>query len=211
MNTQEIDTEFDARNDENVRLQEELVDCLSKLDMETCPPVCYADRRKIDAQNLRRELYATMHDLNKLRSHVNSENMTREDDVIKELQNHIRLQQKGLELVEQEMSLLSSKLEESSDCDDTKDELSLRLQGDVISLRRENREISKAIAETENTVRGKHANGMGLNESQSSLLRQSISRGSEKLHKREVSTAETAASWGSSLRRRRALFEVALN
>ena len=84
--------DFDELNDENLELQEQLVDLLNDIDQATCPPVSYADRRRVDAEKLRRDLHTTMHDLTNLRNHVMSESLTNDEKAINDLRNHIKLQ-----------------------------------------------------------------------------------------------------------------------
>ena len=216
----EFDPEFEELNDENVMLQEELLDCLSKLDEAICPPVCYADRRKIDAEKLRRDLHATMVDLTSLRKHVNSEALTKEEQYIKDLEDHIKHKHKCRDLIDREMNLLNDKLAEASDCEDYKDELAIKLQKEVNSLRKEKRELTRALTSVENALRERHATHLDVEPSKKTdinPLRNSLTRSGffeDKLKasaRRDVNTAETAATSASFGMRQRPTYRVALN
>ena len=209
-----MDSDFDELNDENVMLQEELLDILCKLDNDTCPPVSYAERRKVDAEKLRRDIYTTVQDLTNLRKHVNSETLTHEEQVIKDLKAHIRLQHRNRELIDKELNLLNAKLDQASDSDGCREELSMRMSREISSMKKEHRDLIKSLGEVESFIRDKHAKCVDLEHGKN---RQSMGRSCDSFRKlkdcvrREVTTAETATSWSSVARRRRAMVSVAQN
>ena len=198
--------DFDELNDENLELQEQLVDLLNDIDQATCPPVSYADRRRVDAEKLRRDLHTTMHDLTNLRNHVMSESLTNDEKAINDLRNHIKLQQKALDQLQKETSFYQTQLDEPSDDEICRDEITHKLQVEIHKLKKEKRDLTLALTEVDSLLREKRLTCSKLEHTINAS--RPMTRGSDTKGyvKRDVTTAETAASWGSTgVRRRRAM------
>ena len=151
---------------------------------------------------------------------MNSEALTKEEQTMKDLKDHIKHKLKCRDVIDREMNLLYDKLAEASDCEEYTDDLAIKLQKEINKLRREKRDLFVALTSVENTLREKRGVCMDVDHDKKpdmNPLRNSLTR-SGLLHdkpkesaRRDVGTAETAASSSSFGLRRRAMLPVALN